>query len=294
MSREKKKALSPDERGRLRRLVEEESELLNAGDDDPEMVARLCAIDEEKERLLRDLTPSARSIETFNGFGFRPALTLGQSVVAVHSSEGLKKTSEFHDKVPIRTEGVFPIDHILLGTVNPSYRTPKQDPVLNTDCVAIPGDQPRICPRADPKPPPEFLPGIDRRFHELQLIGPGKSALWVGRQKRMETVCMYGQGCACFAEAPTTLVDWIDDLFGGDPALHWMLRQLQSGKPVTTTKLGSRTPGRPLGRSTVEKYIIRINNKLDDNPKLKKTVARLRRRDDRWVLKDTDKKMDTE
>jgi len=37
----------------------------------------------------------------------------------------------------------------------------------------------------------------------LHLVGAAEAVLWVGRQARMETACMYRNKCGCFAEAPT-------------------------------------------------------------------------------------------
>src|SRR5262249_16813825 len=66
----------------------------------------------------------------------------------------------------------------------------------------IPGTKPLVCPRSAPKLPVELLPGVEQRFRSLHLVGPDQTILWVGRQARMETVCMYRNGCSCFAENP--------------------------------------------------------------------------------------------
>jgi hypothetical protein len=93
--------------------------------------------------------------------------------------------------------GVYTVDGVGVGPPDRSRR-PKFDPILNTDCIEVPGSNPLLCPRSSPKLPVELLPGVEERFRSLRLVGPDQTVLWVGRQARMETVCLYRKGCDCF------------------------------------------------------------------------------------------------
>jgi hypothetical protein len=97
--------------------------------------------------------------------------------------------------------GRYNVEGVFVGPPD-STLVPKSFPIANTDCKPIPGCEPLICPRAKPKPPPELLPEIERRFRELQLVGRGQTILWVGRQAEMETLCMWDRGCDCFGVKP--------------------------------------------------------------------------------------------
>ena len=96
--------------------------------------------------------------------------------------------------------GVYKVDDVLVGPPD-STRIPNSDPILNTDCIPIPGTKPLVCPRSSPKLPVELLPAVEVRFRSLKLVGPDRTVLWVGRQARMDTLCMYRNGCTCFAES---------------------------------------------------------------------------------------------
>ena len=97
--------------------------------------------------------------------------------------------------------GVYEVDGIFVGPPEPT-RVPNLHRILNTDCIPISGKTPLVCPRSSPKLPVELLPRTDERFRALRLVGDNQAVLWVGRQARMETICMYGKGCNCFG-SPT-------------------------------------------------------------------------------------------
>ena len=116
-------------------------------------------------------------------------------------------TSPEHHRVPLATLdeyqcllmrfGVFKVDGVFVGPPDPT-RVPDFAPILNTDWIPIPGAKPLVCPRSSPKLPVELLPQAEARFRSLRLVGPDQTILWVGRQARMDTLCMYRQGCTCF------------------------------------------------------------------------------------------------
>jgi hypothetical protein len=95
--------------------------------------------------------------------------------------------------------GVYVVDGVTIGPPDPT-RVPNSEPIYNTDCYPIAGTVPRVCPRSAPRLPVELLPEVEARFRSLQIVRPDQTVLWVGRQARMESLCMYGKGCTCFAE----------------------------------------------------------------------------------------------
>lgn len=95
--------------------------------------------------------------------------------------------------------GVCKVDGVFVGPPDPT-RVPNAVPIANTDCMPIPGTKPLVCPRSAPKLPGELMPRVEERFRSLRLIGSDQTVLWVGRQARPETLCMFREGCSCFPE----------------------------------------------------------------------------------------------
>jgi hypothetical protein len=63
-------------------------------------------------------------------------------------------------------------------------------------CKPVQGSEPSICPNADPPADKadhagllSFMPAIEKRCRELNLIGVGQTIHWVGEQARLGTVC---------------------------------------------------------------------------------------------------------
>lgn len=73
-------------------------------------------------------------------------------------------------------------------------------------CKVIKGDRPLICQRAEPRVPPELLPGLERTWRKQELTGKGETILWVGDQAEPGTLCFYEQGCDCFGQCAEHLV----------------------------------------------------------------------------------------
>jgi len=135
-------------------------------------------------------------------------------------------TAQERHQVPLATHegylrlltrfGVYRIDSVLVGPPDPT-RVPNCDPILNTDCIPVPGTKPLVCPRSSPKLPVELLPRVEGRFRTLSLVGPDQTILWVGRQARMDTLCMYRNGCGCFADNTTQRPTVTAEGEGGTP-----------------------------------------------------------------------------
>lgn len=91
--------------------------------------------------------------------------------------------------------------YVINGVMLPGYHSgvgPASVDWLNTDCQAIPGPTPRICPKARPQLPPELLPVVEGDFRRLRLVKPDETVLWVGRPTGLEDTCMWHFGCPCF------------------------------------------------------------------------------------------------
>lgn len=125
----------------------------------------------------------------------------------------------------------FLVDKIVLG---PTPAHGNRFEIWSTDCKAVPGAVPTICPQADRKPRLEWLPDIERRFRELKLVGDGETIHWVGSQSKVEYVC----GCK-FPIAD----DW-SSFANGDQAAVGAPRGNEQGERVTAKR---QTPkrGRP-------------------------------------------------
>jgi hypothetical protein len=100
--------------------------------------------------------------------------------------------------------GVETIDAVTGRHADPA-RTPTAAEILQTDCKPIPGDRPLICPRSEPRLPPELLPCVEQRCRQLGRVGPGGTVLWVGRGAEIETMCLWDHRCDCFG--PTERVE---------------------------------------------------------------------------------------
>ena len=120
--------------------------------------------------------------------------------------------------------GVYTVDTFFVGPPDPT-RTPNSVPILNTDCIPISGPHPLICPRSSPKLPVEKLADVEERFRSLCLVGRDQTVLWVGKQANMETVCLYREGCNCFAEYDSILTSETNKVQGGLP-----IENLPTGK----------------------------------------------------------------
>lgn len=81
------------------------------------------------------------------------------------------------------------VDDVILG---PMPIHGNRFPIFSFDCRAVSGTTPSICPNADRKPKPEWLPQIERRFRELSLVGDCQTIHWVGSQSKV------GHVCGCF------------------------------------------------------------------------------------------------
>jgi hypothetical protein len=97
--------------------------------------------------------------------------------------------------------GKQPIDGIILGPDRGSADLWKPWHFYATDAVSLPDKRLLICPRADPKPPPELLPDIADSFRRWNLIGPDEGLLWVGQQSTEGSLCCWGRGCTCHSPA---------------------------------------------------------------------------------------------
>ena len=95
--------------------------------------------------------------------------------------------------------GSYIVDLVFIGPADPT-RTPNAVPIIKTDCLSISGTKPLVCPRSSPKLPVELVPRVEERFRSLRLVSPDQTVLWVGRQSHLDTLCMYRDGCSCFAE----------------------------------------------------------------------------------------------
>jgi hypothetical protein len=71
--------------------------------------------------------------------------------------------------------------------------------IYTTDLAVIRGQEPLICQRAQCKPPPEYLPDIERQARRWLPMGPDDTVLYRGQQQ--ETECSYPE-CDCFSEEP--------------------------------------------------------------------------------------------
>lgn len=119
------------------------------------------------------------------------------------------------DSLP-QTRFGYLVDAVVLG---PTAAYANHFPIYNFDCKAVPGSAPTICPRADRKPQPEWLPQIEKRFRELNLIRDGQTIHWVGSQSRV------GNVCGCTSEQLASLAspqpdEIIDPLFTEIAANH--------------------------------------------------------------------------
>jgi hypothetical protein len=83
------------------------------------------------------------------------------------------------------------------GPGNPA-RAPSSAGILSDEWLAIPGDEPLICPRSRPQLPSELLPRFEQRCRELGQIGRGETVLWIGRGISVMAMCMWDCGCECF------------------------------------------------------------------------------------------------
>jgi hypothetical protein len=88
----------------------------------------------------------------------------------------------------------------LPSPIDEPHRTFQYD---SRQCRSIPGPTPLACPRAVPKVHAEWLPEIQRTFHELKITPSEQSILWVGDQVGPENVCGYPR-CGCFS-APAAM-----------------------------------------------------------------------------------------
>lgn len=143
-------------------------------------------------------------------------------VAAPERTEVPLETQKEYEQLQVKF-GVYQVDCVFVGPPDPT-RMPNAVPILNTDCIPIPGPNPLICPRSSPKLPVELLPNVETRFRSLRLVGPNQTILWVGKQARMETVCMYGKGCTCFEENPPPLptkTKQSEEKMPAGPAPNW-------------------------------------------------------------------------
>jgi hypothetical protein len=151
------------------------------------------------------------------------------------------ETSTEYDRLKCKY-GVYTVDLVPIGPPDP-LRVPRSVPIFNTDCIPIAGNKPLICPRAKPKLPPELLPGVEQRWRELRLTGPGRTVLWVGRQAEMETLCMWNKGCDCFEAKPSAAST-------SDNAEYVLVSELwpsrsEFHRPSDVTKFLKRIPNEP-------------------------------------------------
>jgi hypothetical protein len=169
-------------------------------------------------------------------------------------------TAPEHHDVPLATQdeyqrlltrfGVFTVDGVFVGPPDPT-QVPNSDPILNTDCIPIACAKPLICPRSSPKLPVELLPQVETRFRGLRLVGPDQTILWVGRQARMDTLCMYHNGCTCFNESALIPPNGTkNDGNGPDPTRPGEQREARPKEGTRT--MSEKTPSVTFGQLYIE------------------------------------------
>jgi len=89
----------------------------------------------------------------------------------------------------------YPIDKIHIGA---GY----WPTISRADCLIVPGNEPTLCPNADPVMPVALLPSVEQAFRRLGLIDAGNSIHWVGVRSFVRNKCR------CFIEpaTPTRIV----------------------------------------------------------------------------------------
>ncbi len=99
------------------------------------------------------------------------------------------KEMDAYQKSPAFQNANFLVDMIQLG----EGRT---FPIYRYWCQPVEGNEPSICPNADPPAAPQdravlrqYLLAIEQRFRDLHLVGDGQTIHWVGRQASLGTLC---------------------------------------------------------------------------------------------------------
>jgi hypothetical protein len=145
-----------------------------------------------------------------------------------------------YQKSPAFQKANFLVDAIILGEG-------RRFPIYRYWCNPAPGPSPSICPNADPPSDQAdrealmaFLPQIEQRFRELNLVGENQTIHWVGRQARLGTRCkcvLHANATSCQENAHPATVKML-------AAIRANLQQLRvemaaGRRPVLRTAEGS-------------------------------------------------------
>jgi hypothetical protein len=108
------------------------------------------------------------------------------------------------------------IDQIIIG---PTPAHGNRFPISTFDCIPVPGNTPSICPNADRKPQPEWLPLIEKRFREMGIVCDGQTIHWVGSQSKSGHVCGCFRANASTGGGPPSSLDGErNEVLGPSPA----------------------------------------------------------------------------